>query len=34
MLIPETESSMSRMIMGFAAGGFLMLIGLILMRAK
>jgi hypothetical protein len=34
VLNPETESSMSRMIMGFAAGGFLMLIGLILMRSK
>jgi hypothetical protein len=31
---PESENSMSRMIMGFAAGGFLILIGLILMRSK
>jgi hypothetical protein len=33
-LNPETESSKTYMIMGFAAGGFLMLIGLILMRSK
>jgi ribosomal protein L37E len=34
VLNPETESSKTYMIMGFAAGGFLMLIGLILMRSK
>ena len=34
VMSPETGNSMSRMIMGFAAGGFLILIGLILMRSK
>jgi hypothetical protein len=34
VLNPETENSMQYMIMGFAAGGFLILIGLILMRSK